>query len=175
MDGKLPALPGETPTMGDWTDHLSTLFPEVRLKRFLEMRGADGGPWSRLCALPALWVGLLYDATALDAAWSLCRDWTIAEMEGLRNGVPKLGLKAPFRKGTAQDLSRDMVAIAADGLRRRAIPDVTDVDETPYLDELKDIAELGITPAERLLDRYHTVWGGDIDKLYDEESVLKAL
>jgi glutamate--cysteine ligase len=170
MAGKLPGFEGQTPNMGDWTDHMTTPFPEVRLKRYIEMRGADGGPWGRLCALPALWVGLYYDDAALDAAWDLCRDWTVAEMEGLRNDVPKLGLKAPFRKGTAQDLAREMVAIADQGLKRRAVPGVTDKDESPYLDELKEIAETGVTPAERLLDRYRTVWGGNIDRLYEEES-----
>jgi glutamate--cysteine ligase len=170
MAGKLPGFEGQTPNMGDWIDHMTTVFPEVRLKRYIEMRGADGGPWGRLCALPALWVGLNYDDAALDAAWELCRDWTIAEMEGLRADVPKLGLRASFRKGTVQDLARDMVAIAKEGLKRRAIPDVTDADETPYLAELEDIAETGVTPAERLLERYRTVWGGDIDKLYEEES-----
>jgi glutamate--cysteine ligase len=170
MAGKLPGFEGQTPNMGDWTDHMTTPFPEVRLKRYIEMRGADGGPWGRLCALPALWVGLYYDDAALDAAWDLCRDWTVAEMEGLRNDVPKLGLKAPFRKGTAQDLAREMVAIADQGLKRRAVPGVTDKDESPYLDELKEIAETGVTPAELLLDRYRTVWGGNIDRLYEEES-----
>ncbi len=170
MAGKLAGFEGEIPNMGDWTDHMTTVFPEVRLKRYIEMRGADGGPWGRLCALPALWVGLNYDDASLAAAWALCRDWTIAEMEGLRRDVPRLGLKAPFRKGTVRDIARDMVAIASDGLKRRAVPDVTDADETPYLDELKEIAETGVTPAERLLDRYRTVWGGNIDRLYEEES-----
>ena len=170
MAGKLKGFEGATPTMGDWTDHMTTPFPEVRLKRYIEMRGADGGPWGRLCALPALWVGLYYDDAALEAAWSLCKNWSVAEMEALRNAVPEQGLKAPFRNGTAQDLAREMVAIAADGLKRRAIPDVTDADERPYLDVLSEIAETGITPAERLLERYRTVWRGDIDKLYDEES-----
>lgn len=170
MDGKLEGFEGQTPNMGDWTDHMTTPFPEVRLKRYIEMRGADGGPWGRLCALPALWVGLYYDDASLEAAWSLCKDWTVEEMEELRNAVPKLGLKAPFRDGTARDLARDMVAIAAQGLRNRAVPDITDVNEEPYIEELKEIAESGITPAERLLDRYNTVWGGDIDKLYEEES-----
>jgi glutamate--cysteine ligase len=170
MAGRLKGLEGQIPNMGDWTDHMTTVFPEVRLKRYIEMRGADGGPWGRLCALPALWVGIYYDRTALDAAWDLCKDWTVAEMEQMRAAVPRLGLKAPFRKGTVQDLARETVAIAAAGLRRRAIPDVTDLSEEPYIEELKQIAESGITPAERLLDRYKTVWKGDIDKLYEEES-----
>jgi glutamate--cysteine ligase len=170
MAGRLEGFKGQIPNMGDWTDHMTTVFPEVRLKRYIEMRGADGGPWGRLCALPALWVGIYYDRTALDAAWDLCKDWTVAEMEQMRAAVPRLGLKAPFRKGTVQDLARETVAIAAAGLRRRAIPDVTDLSEEPYIEELKQIAESGITPAERLLDRYKTVWKGNIDKLYEEES-----
>jgi glutamate--cysteine ligase len=170
MAGKLGGFEGQIPTMGDWTDHMTTPFPEVRLKRYIEMRGADGGPWGRLCALPALWVGLYYDQTSLDAAWELVKDWSVAEMEALRNAVPRLGLKAPFRGATAQDVAKDMVSIAAQGLRNRAIPDVTDVSEEPYIEELKEIAESGVTPAERLLDRYRTVWNGDLDKLYGEES-----
>jgi glutamate--cysteine ligase len=170
MAGRLVGFEGQAPNMGDWTDHMTTAFPEVRLKRYIEMRGADAGPWGRLCALPALWVGLYYDDAALSAAWDLCKDWTFLEMEGMRASVPRLGLKAPFRKGTVQDVARAAVEIAAAGLRRRAIPDVTDASEEPYIEELKGIAESGITPAERLLDRYKKVWRGDIDKLYEEES-----
>ena len=117
LKGKLPALPGEMPGIGDWIDHLTTAFPEVRLKRFLEMRGADGGPWQRLCALPALWVGLLYDAAALDAAWELCKDWTLAEREQLRADVPRAALRAQVRKRSVQDLAKDVLAIARAGLR----------------------------------------------------------
>jgi glutamate--cysteine ligase len=170
MAGKLAGFEGQIPNMGDWTDHMTTVFPEVRLKRYIEMRGADGGPWGRLCALPALWVGLYYDDAALDAAWALCKDWTFGEMAALRDAVPRQGLKAPFRNGTARDLARDMVAIAAQGLKSRGVKDVVDSNEVPYLEEVKEIAESGITPAERLLDRYHNVWGGNIDRLYDEES-----
>jgi glutamate--cysteine ligase len=170
MAGRLAGFEGQIPNMGDWTDHMTTVFPEVRLKRYIEMRGADGGPWGRLCALPALWVGLYYDAAALDAAWELCKDWTGEEMQGLRDSVPRQGLKAPFRDGTVQTVAREVVAIAAAGLNRRAIPDVRDPSEEPYIDELKDIVESGVTPAERLLERYRTVWRGDIDRLYEEES-----
>jgi glutamate--cysteine ligase len=170
MAGRLAGFEGQLPNMGDWTDHMTTAFPEVRLKRYIEMRGADAGPWGRLCALPAMWVGLYYDDTALNAAWDLCKGWSVEEMEALRAAVPRLGLKAPFRGGTMQDLARETVAVAAAGLRRRAIPDVRDANEEPYLDEIKEIAETGVTPAERLLDRYKNVWRGDIDKLYEEES-----
>ena len=113
LDGKLPALPGEKPHDRDWTDHLSTAFPEVRLKSFLEMRGADGGPWNRICALPALWVGLLYDQAALDAAWDLVKDWDMEEREALRDAVPKLALDAPLPGGgTLRDLAREVLDIA---------------------------------------------------------------
>jgi glutamate--cysteine ligase len=170
MAGRLAGFEGQIPNMGDWTDHMTTVFPEVRLKRYIEMRGADGGPWGRLCALPALWVGLYYDDAALDAAWDLCKDWTVAEMQAMRDSVPRQGLKAPFGGATVHAVAREVVAIAAAGLRCRAIPDVRDTSEEPYLDELKEIVESGITPAERLLDRYATVWRGDIGKLYEEES-----
>src|SRR5690606_19930342 len=116
MNGKLVALPGERPTIDDWSDHLTTLFPEVRMKRFLEMRGADGGRWRRICALPAFWVGLLYDQAALDAAWSLVKDWTAEERQALRDGVPQLALKTPFRNGKALEIAREAVAIARGGL-----------------------------------------------------------
>jgi glutamate--cysteine ligase len=134
------------------------------------MRGADGGQWATLCGLPALWVGLLYDDGALDAAWDMCKDWTIEEMSAMRDAVPRQALKTPFRKGTVQDIARQMVDLAAAGLRRRAIPDVEYVDETPYLDELKEIAESGISPAERLLALFNGEWQGDIDRVYADMS-----
>ena len=115
LDGKLPVLPGERPVLSDWEDHLSTLFPEVRLKTFLEMRGADSGPWNTLCALPAFWVGLLYDSTALDAAWDLVKDWTAEERNALRLGAARSGLKTPFRSGTLQDVAREVLAIRSHG------------------------------------------------------------
>src|SRR5690606_13730697 len=121
LDGRLPGLPGEKPLLSDFTDHLSTIFPEVRLKSFLEMRGADGGPWSRICALPALWVGLLYDGGALDAAWDEVKDWSLAERQALRDAVPKLGLKTPVPGGeTLLDLGRRVIGIAEAGLNARA-------------------------------------------------------
>src|SRR5260221_12468295 len=116
MQGKLPALPGELPGLGDFVDHVSTVFPEVRLKRYLEMRGADGGPWRRLCALPALWVGLLYDELPLDAAWDLVKDWTIEEHESLRAQVPRQGLDLPFRNRSLPDVALDVLAMARQGL-----------------------------------------------------------
>lgn len=170
MNGKLPGLPGERPTLTDWKDHLSTAFPEVRLKTFLEMRGADAGPWARICALPALWVGLLYDTTALDAAWDLVKDWTIEEHDAIRRDVPRMGLKTPFRTGTLQDVAKKVVALSDLGLKNRARFDATGLSEQGFLRELSEIAETGITPAERLLNSYHGRWQGDLSKLYREES-----
>ncbi len=170
MAGRLAGHEGEYPTMSDWADQMTMPFPEVRLKRFIEMRGADAGPWARLCALPALWVGLLYDDAALEAAWDLCKDWTVAEMDGLRDGVPRQALKTPFRGKTLQPIARDLVDIALEGLKRRAIPDRVYRDEAPYLEELQEIAATGVTPAEQLLEKYHSDWQGDIDQLYREMS-----
>lgn len=168
MAGKLPALPGELPLMSDWSDHLTTLFPEVRLKRYLEMRGADGGPWRRLCALPALWVGLLYDETALSAAEDLIRDWTYEEMERLRAEVPRLGLKTPFRKADVRALAERVLEIAEAGLAARGRTDTYGDDERRYLSVLHEIVERGSTPAEWKLDAYHGRWNGDLSHLYRE-------
>ncbi|HKT52992.1 MAG TPA: glutamate--cysteine ligase [Caulobacteraceae bacterium] len=167
MAGELPALPGERPTMKDWDDHLSTLFPEVRLKTYLEMRGADAGPKERLCALTALWMGLLYDDAALAAAWDLCKHWSPDDRERLRTEVPRLGLKTEVAGRTARDVARDVVAIAREGLKRRARLGAAFTDETGYLAELEEIAETGITPAERLLDLYHGPWRGDVTPIYE--------
>ena len=164
--GKLPALPGQYPTLKDWNDHLTTLFPEVRLKAYLEMRGADGGPWSRICALPALWAGILYDAPSLAAAWDLCKGWDIADHERLRRDVTRLGLKAEVAGRSVRDIAVDMVDIARHGLKNRAKFSGGMVDERGYLAELEDIADSGITPAERLLDLYHGPWQGDVKRLY---------
>jgi glutamate--cysteine ligase len=168
LKGKLPALPSEIPGMGDWTDHLTTAFPEVRLKRFLEMRGADSGPWQRLCALPALWVGLLYDAQALDAAWDLCKDWTIAEREQLRADVPRAALRAQVRKRSVQDLAKDVLAIARAGLKRRAILDAKGRDEGRFLDILQGIADSGRCPAEEKLALFNGRWQGSVDPVFAE-------
>lgn len=168
MDGKLPALPGELPTKKDWADHLTTLFPEVRLKSYLEMRGADGGPWSRICGLPALWAGVLYDAPSLAAAWDLCKHWDIADHERLRRDVTRLGLKAEVAGRTVQDVAKDMVHIAREGLKNRARFSGGMVDERGYLSELEDIADSGVTPAERLLDLYNGAWQGDIGRVYSD-------
>lgn len=166
MAGRLPALPGETPSMSDWADHLTTLFPEVRLKRYLEMRGADGGPWRQLCALPALWVGLLYDQTALDAAWDLCRDWSLAEHEHLRAEVPRQGLATPFRSGTVQDLALRTLEIAEAGLASRKIDDWDGRDERKYLHALWEIAKSGISPATEKRQRFEAEWQGSVDPVF---------
>ena len=170
LDGRLPALPGEIPRMGDWEDHLTTVFPEVRLKRYIEMRGADGGPWRRLCALPALWVGLLYDGSALDAAWDLVKDWTEEERAMLRAEVPRTGLKTRFRNRTMQEVALQVLEIAAAGLESRARPDSFGESEAHFLNALWTIAESGETPADELLRRFHGDWNGDIDPIFRENA-----
>jgi glutamate--cysteine ligase len=167
MAGKLPELPGERPTIKDWADHTTTIFPEVRLKQYLEMRGADAGPWSRLCALPALWMGIFYDSAALAAAWDLCKHWKIEDHERLREDVARIGLKAQIAGRSVQDVAKDMVAIAREGLKRRNRLSGGMVDETNYLAELEDIAGSGITAAERLLELYNGPWAGDASKAFD--------
>ncbi len=171
LKGELSVLPGEKPTLDDWTDHLSTAFPEVRLKTFLEMRGADGGPWNRICALPALWVGLLYDQGALDAAWDLVKDWTIDERQALRDAVPKLGLNAPIAGGgKLRDIAGEVLDIAGAGLSARARFNRAGDNETGFLDPLREIVRSGKVPAEVLLERYNGAWNGDVSKVYDEAS-----
>ncbi|MEO1967695.1 MAG: glutamate--cysteine ligase [Sphingomonadaceae bacterium] len=167
LKGELPALPGELPREGDWVDHLSTAFPEVRLKSFLEMRGADGGPWSRICALPALWVGLLYDQTALDAAWDVVKHWSMEEREALRNAVPKLALDAPIPGGgKLKDIAREVLSIARSGLTARARLNASGDNETGFLDTLEEIVTSGKVPAQRLLEKFNGEWGGDIKRVY---------
>ena len=171
LAGRLPALPGEKPLVSDFTDHLSTIFPEVRLKSFLEMRGADGGPWSRICALPALWVGLLYDRVALDAAWDEVKDWSIEQRQRLRDAVPKQGLEARTPAGeTLLELGNRILDISESGLNARARLNESGDNESGFLDPLREVLASGKTPAERLLDRFHGEWGGDIGRIYEEES-----
>ena len=170
LAGELPALPGERPRMTDWEDHLTTLFPEVRLKQFLEMRGTDGGPWGRLCALPALWVGLFYDAESLDAAWQLVEDWNAEEREVMREEVTKIGLATPFRNATVRELAFEMLTLARAGLARRAIIDGAGRDECHFLDTLDAIAASGRTPAEDLLDAYQGRWKQSVDPLFTEHA-----
>ena len=171
LDGKLSVLPGEKPTIADWNDHLSTAFPEVRLKSFLEMRGADGGRWGRICALPALWVGLLYDDAALDAAWERVRHWTIEEREALRHAVPREALDAAVPGGgTMRDLAGEVLEIATAGLSARAQLNASGDNESGFLDPLREVVATGMTFADRLLERYHGEWDGDVSRVYDEYS-----
>ncbi|MCJ2178518.1 glutamate--cysteine ligase [Novosphingobium album (ex Hu et al. 2023)] len=171
LKGELPALPGERPRLSDWNDHLSTAFPEVRLKSFLEMRGADGGPWGRICALPALWVGLLYDQGALDAAWDLVKGWDMEGRELLRSSVPKLALDAPIPGGgTLRDIAGELLDIARSGLAARARLNTGGDNETGYLEPLAEIIASGKVPAQRLLDLYHGEWGSDISRIYGVKS-----
>ena len=170
LAGKLPAYPGHKPTMKDWADHLTTLFPEVRMKRYLELRGADGGRWGRLCALPALWVGILYDQAALDAAWDLVKDFTHAEHVALRADVPRHGLRTKFRGGTVRDLAARMMEIARAGLNARARLDAAGNNEAGFLDTMDEIVRSGKTHADRLLERFHGPWKGNIDRVFEEEA-----
>jgi glutamate--cysteine ligase len=168
LNGKLAPLPGELPTLADWSDHMTTAFPEVRLKKYLEMRGADGGPWRRLCALPAFWVGLLYDTEALDAAWDLVKDFSMAERNQLRDGVPKQGLKLPFRNSSMRELAIEALKISALGLKNRRRLNRHGDDEALFLHPLMEIALANETPAERKLALYHGVWNGDIDQIFKQ-------
>ncbi|WP_417621140.1 glutamate--cysteine ligase [Parasphingorhabdus sp.] len=171
LKGELSVLPGEKPTMSDWTDHLSTAFPEVRLKSFLEMRGADGGPWNRICALPAFWVGLLYDQTALDTAWDRVKGWNMEEREALRNTVPKLGLDTPIPNGqTLKDLAEEILEIASAGLTARNRLNSSGDNESGFLDPLREVVAKGKSPAAQLLERYQGEWNGDLSRIYDEMS-----
>lgn len=169
LKGELPAYPGHKPTIDDWADHLSTAFPEVRMKQFLEMRGADGGRWGRICALPAFWVGLLYDDAALDAAWELVKDWSMEEREALRSAVPKLALDAPLPGGgTLRDIAGEVLDIAAAGLNARARINASGDNESGFLDPLREIVRTGKVPAQVLLDRFNGDWGGYITRVYEE-------
>ncbi|TXG50510.1 hypothetical protein EZV62_023034 [Acer yangbiense] len=162
MAGKLPSLLGELPTLNDWEVHIGTIFPEVRLKKFLEMRGADGGPRGNLCALPALWVGLLYDEVALQNVLDMTADWTFEERQMLRNKVPKTGLKTPFRDGLLKYVAQDVIKLAKDGLERRGYK------ESGFLNAVAEVATTGVTPAEKLLEMYHGKWAQSVDPIFQE-------
>jgi glutamate--cysteine ligase len=168
MAGRLHNLADERATMSDWANHISTIFPEVRLKRYLEMRGSDSGPWKRLPALSAFWVGLLYDEGALDQAWQIVKDWSAEERQQLRDDVPRLGFKATIGKRSLHEIARDCLELAHAGLRRRARTDRDGRDETRYLEPLDVILETGRTPAEEMLDRYHGAWNGSVEPAYQE-------
>jgi glutamate--cysteine ligase len=166
MAGKIAALPGERATISDWANHLTTTFPEVRLKRYLEMRGADSGPSSRLCALPALWAGVLYDGNTLDAAWDIVKDWTAAERQQLRDDVPRLGFNAEIRGRKARTLAGEMVSLARTGLARRARLDRSGRDETHFLVPLEALIERGQTPADELIEKFRNDWHGSVDPVF---------
>ncbi len=172
LDGRLPALPGEKPTLSDWADHLTTIFPEVRIKKFMEMRGADGGPWRRLCALPALWVGLLYDGATLDAAWDLVKDWTTEEREALRIDASERGLRAEIRGISMLDLARQVVGLAQSGLAARGRAGAGGLlpDETHFLNALHEIIDSGQNQADEMLQRFHSDWDEDMTNVYSEYS-----
>jgi glutamate--cysteine ligase len=172
LKGELPALPGEKPVMSDWADHLTTIFPEARLKQFIEMRGADGGPWRRLCALPAFWVGLTYDHNALDAVWDLAKGWDAETREALRVEASVAGLQAEVGGINMHELAREVLKIADAGLRSRAVPGAGGLipDESHFLNALKDSVESGKVPADELLDRYHGDWNGDLTRIYKDYS-----
>jgi glutamate--cysteine ligase len=172
LKGQLPALPGEKPTLSDWADHLTTIFPEARIKQFLEMRGADGGPWRRLCALPAFWVGICYDQSSLDAAWDLCKGWSAEQREAIRVAASVDGLQAKVDGIVMADLARELVAIAEAGLKARGKTGAGGMvpDETHFLNALRETLETGMTPADELLARYKGEWGGDLSRIYGEYS-----
>ena len=172
LAGRIPELKGIAPTMADWADHLTTIFPEVRLKKFLEMRGADGGSWRRICGLPALWVGLYYDQVALDAAWDMVKDWSAEERQAMRDAVPTLAFKTPFRGRTVGDLAREMLEISSAGLRRRASEDSIGATEEGFLQPLIELVARGYTRAEELLRHYHGDWNRDMAPLFRDYNFL---
>ena len=165
---KIPEVAHITPAMSDWADHLTTIFPEVRLKSFLEMRGTDGGMWRRICGMPALWVGLLYDSVALDACWDLVKDWTAEERQAMRDGVGKQGFKTPFRKATVHELAHRMLEISSAGLKRRAALDGAGMNEDGFLNPVRELVNRGYTRAEEMLKNYYGVWGRDLSHLFSE-------
>lgn len=171
LAGTLPQLPGERATMSDWANHLSTIFPEVRLKRFLEMRGADAGPPDMLNALPAFWVGLLYDQAALDAAWDLVKGWSAEERQSLRDAVPKLGLSASIAGRPVSEVAREVLELARAGLARRARHDAAGSDETVYLDPVMEIATRDRTLAQDLASRFSSDWGGRIAPVFEDFAI----
>jgi len=169
---KIPEVANIDPQMSDWADHLTTIFPEVRLKKFLEMRGADGGAWRRICGLPAMWVGILYDDVALDAAWDMVKDWTTEERQAMRDGVGRQAFKTPFRSTTVWELAQRMLEISAEGLKRRAAHDAIGMTEEGFLVPLREMVNRGYTRAEELLQLYRTDWGKDLDQIFTEYNFL---
>ncbi len=171
LDGRLPELPGEKPRIDDFVDHLSTIFPEVRLKSFLEMRGADGGKWGRICALPALWVGLLYDDSTRDAAWDEVKHWSLAERQALRDAVPREGLAARVPGGgDLRSFGKRIIDLAEAGLAKRARLNGAGDSEAGFLAPLREVLTSGESPSDRMLRLYAGPWAGDVSKVYGEES-----
>jgi len=168
MQARLASLPGEHATISDWVNHLSSIFPEVRIKRYLEMRGADGGPWRRLPALPAYWTGLVYDDDSLDAAWNLVKNWSAEERQKLRDDVPKLGFAARIKGQNALELANTTLALAERGLARRRRLDTSGHDESRYLRPIQDYVARGVTPAEELLEKFHGPWGRSVEPVFKE-------
>ena len=168
LDGNLDVVPGEKPSIADFDDHISTIFPEVRLKTFLEMRGADTGPWNELCALPAFWVGLLYDQAALDTAWDLVKDWTDEERDQIRKDVPKMGLQTPFRTGTLQDIAKIALTISREGLKSRGYTNAHGENESVFLQELDQFARTGKSNADLLIEKFKGEWNGDMLQAYKD-------
>ena len=168
MVGKLEDVPGQTPGMGDWSDHTTTVFQEVRLKKYIEMRGADGGPWNRICALPALWVGLLYDQGVQDQAWQMVKDWTVEEQQLLRDDTPREALQAKIKGREVRDWAKDMLALAREVLRRRGSLDSSGNDETGFLTPLDAVAESGRTMADDQLAAFEGRWNHSVDPIFEE-------
>jgi glutamate--cysteine ligase len=169
---RIPEVAHITPMLSDWADHLTTIFPEVRLKRYIEVRGADGGTWRRICGLPALWAGIFYDQTALDAAWDMVKDWSAEEREALRAAVPKLALRTPFRNTNVLELARRMLEIAREGLHRRGALDSAGGTEEGFLQPLQELVHRGETRADELLALYRGTWNGDLCRLFDSYNFL---
>ena len=170
MAGKLPGMPGARATISDWANHVSTIFPEVRLKRYLEMRGADSGPLPNLLALSALWVGILYDDASLDAAWDLVEHWTAEDRQELRDTVPREGLAAKVHGRTVFEVAVDVLKLARAGLARRKRLDISGQDETRFLEPVEDRLARGIVPAQELLAKFNGPWAGSVDPIYTEEA-----
>jgi len=170
MKGELPALPGEVPTLEDWQDHMTTLFPEVRLKTFLEMRGADGGPTSALCALPAFWVGLLYDESAQSDALDLIKSWSLDDMTSMRDNVPKMGFTTEIQGQSFQELAKTVLKISDQGLKNRGRMSTSGETEQGFLNSLWESAETGLSPADRILQDFNGKWGGDATRIFEDYS-----
>ncbi len=168
LNGKLPALPGERPKISDWADHLTTVFPEARVKQFIEMRGADGGPWRKLCALPAFWVGLMYDQNSLDSAWDICKNWDANTREEMRVAASEEGIAANTNGISLLDLARELIDISRAGLKNRARPGNGGLvpDECHFLNAIEEVLETGKSPACELIDKYNNEWQKDLKNVY---------